>query len=248
MSETDPIRETRTRSRLPLNEDDLKGYGAGQDVNSVSLIEGLSYQKLFLTIVLAAPVAAVFAMMATDLYSALARKIGLRAETQLVLKQPPETAGKEDERLRATLDELTRANKDIASALERQTLALARSAQKERPAQPKEPAAQKNPTQEPSQTTEAKKEKAPQQAEKGKLSVADARKKVKELSGVDIGEPVKSFKPFESIKSKETLRDIAIALDAVISGSKSGDTIRKNAEKAKKTVTARLASLDKKQR
>ncbi len=247
MSDIDPIRETRTRSRLPLNEDDLKGGGVGQDVSSVSLIEGLSYQKLFLTIVLAAPVAAVFAMMATDLYSAFARKIGLRSETQVII-QPPLAPGKEDERLKAALDGLVKTNKDIAVALEKQTSVLARSVPKEQPSQAKEPAAPKNPKAEPSQTAETKKEKATQQAEKGKLSVSDARKKVEELSGVDIGEPVKSFKPFESIKSKETLRDITAALDTLISGSKSGDTIRKNAEKAKKIVNGRLASLDKKQR
>lgn len=247
MSDIDPIRETRTRSRLPLNEDDLKGGGVGQDVSSVSLIEGLSYQKLFLTIVLAAPVAAVLAMMATDVYSALARKIGLRSEPQVII-QPPLATGKEDERLKAALDGLVKTNKDIVVALEKQTSVLARSVPKEQPSQAKEPAAPKNPKAEPSQTAETKKEKATQQAEKSKLSVSDARKKVQELSGVDIGEPVKSFKPFESIKSKETLRDIATALDTLISGSKPGDTIRKNAEKAKKIVNGRLASLDKKQR
>lgn len=247
MSDIDPIRETRTRSRLPLNEDDLKGGGVGQDVSSVSLIEGLSYQKLFLTIVLAAPVAAVFAMMATDLYSAFARKIGLRSEPQVII-QPPLAPGKEDERLKAALDGLVKTNKDIVVALEKQTSVLARSVPKEQPPQAKEPAAPKNPKAEPSQTVETKKEKATQQTEKSKLSISDARKKVEELSGVDIGEPVKSFKPFESIKSKETLRDIATALDTLISGSKPGDTIRKNAEKAKKIVNGRLASLDKKQR
>lgn len=243
MSETDPIREGKTRSRLPLNEDDLRTGGVGQDVSSVSLIEGLSYKKLFLTIVVAAPVAAVLAMMATDIYSAIAKKIGLRPESQFIL-QAPKDAGKEDERLKSSLDAIAKANKDTAVAIEKQTAALNRLAskdaaaiksQKTESAQVKEPARQ-----------EPKSEKPAPHASKGKLSVRDARERVEELSGVDLSEQVASFKPFESIKSKEKLQEIADALDSIIAGAKSGGTLKKNAEKAKKIVNDRLASLDKK--
>lgn len=243
MSETDPIREGKTRSRLPLNEDDLSIGGGGQDVSSVSLIEGLSYKKLFMTIVAAAPVAAVLAMMATDIYSALAQKTGLRSESQIGLQSPKE-ASKEDERLKSALDAIAKANKDIAVAMEKQTAALNRLASKDVAAiksqKTETPQAKEIVKQEP------KNEQPAQHAVKVKLSPSEARKKVEELSGVNLNEPVASFKPFETIKSKEKLQEIADALDSVIAGAKSGGTLKKNAEKAKKIVNGRLAGLDKK--
>ncbi|MBF0292877.1 MAG: hypothetical protein HQK86_12055 [Nitrospinae bacterium] len=253
MSDQDPIREGKTRSRLPLNDDDLRVGGMGQDVNSVSLIEGLSYQKLFLTIVLAAPFAAVLAMIATDIYSNIAKRIGLRSEPQIVA-QPPVAAAKEDEALKTAIDGLVKANKNIAATVEKHTAALARLAAKEQAPQTKEapaPKAQKAETTPPAKEAakqETKSEKPVAQAEKGKPSPADARKKVEELSGVDIGKPVKSFKPFESMKSRQMLKETSDALDAIIANSKPDDTLRKNAEKAKQIVNGKLASLDKKQR
>lgn len=250
MSETDPIREGKTRARLPLSEDDLRIGGGGQDVNTVSLIEGLSYQKLFLTIVVAAPVAAVLAMMATDVYSAIAKKIGLRSETQFVL-QSPKDAGKEDENLKATLDGLAKANKNISAIVEKHTAALSRLASKEQASQNKDTAGSKVSKAEPPQVKEtakpeAKDAKPAHPAGKVKLSVKEARERVEELSDVDLSEQGASMKPFESMKSKEKLQEIADALDSVIAGSKSGGTLKKNAEKAKKAVNGRLASLDKK--
>jgi hypothetical protein len=251
MSETDPIRAGKTRSRLPLNEDDLQAGAVGPDVNTVSLIEGLSYQKLFLTIILAAPVAAVLAMMATDVYSALARKIGLRAETQFIAPPPPRDAVKDDDRLKSALDGLAKANRDISAVMEKQTAALSRIASREQAPQHKDVAvakSQKAETEPVKETAkpEPKTEKPAHRAEKDKLSVSEARDRVEELSGVDIGEPVKSFKQFESMKSRETLRETGDALDVIIAGAKSGGTLKKNAEKAKKIVNGRLASLDKK--
>jgi hypothetical protein len=243
MSETDPIREGKTRHRLPLNEDDLRTGAVGQDVNSVSLIEGLSYQKLFLTIVVAAPVAAVLAMIATDIYSTIAKKIGLRSETQFVL-QSPKDAGKEDERLKSSLDAIAKSNKEIAVAMERQTAALNRFTSKDA-------AGSKSPKAEPAQVKEtakpeAKDAKPAHPAGKVKLSMKEARERVEELSDVDLNEQGASMKPLESMKSKEKLQEIADALDSVIAGAKSGGTLKKNAEKAKKVVNGRLASLDKK--
>lgn len=252
MSDQDPIREGKPRSRLPLSDDDLRVGAMGQDVNSVSLIEGLSYQKLFITIVLAAPVAAVLAMVATDIYSVFAKKIGLRSETQVVIQPPPVAAGKEIEALKVSIDGLVKADKNISATMEKHTAALARIGSKEQAPQTKDATtakAQKTetpPLKEPAKQ-EPKSEKPGQKAEKEKLSLSDARKKVEDLSGVDIGKPVKSFKPFESMKSKETLQQTAAALDAVIASSKPGDAIRKNAEKAKQIVTGKLANLDKKQ-
>lgn len=253
MSDQDPIREGKTRSRLPLNDDDLRVGGMGQDVNSVSLIEGLSYQKLFLTIVLAAPFAAVLAMIATDIYSGIAKRIGLRSEPQIVA-QPPIAAGKEDEALKSAIDGLVKANKNISATVEKHTAALARLAAKEQAPQTKDappPAkAQKAdaPPLKEAVKQEPKSEKPVAQAEKDKPSTAEARKKVEELSGVDIGKPVKSFKPFESMKSRQMLRETSEALDAIIASSKPDETLRKNAEKAKKIVSGKLANLDKKQR
>jgi len=243
MSETDPIRDGRTRSRLPLSEDDLRTGGGGHDVSSVSLIEGLSYKKLFLTIVLAAPVAAVFAMMATDIYSAIARKIGLRSEAQFIAQASKET-GKEDDRLKSSFDSIARANKEIAVAMERQTAALNRFASKDA-------AVSKAPKTEPAQAKETarpepKTEKPAPPTKKGKLSVKEARERVEELSDVDLTEHGASFKPLETMKSKEKLQEIADDLDFIIAGAKSGGTLKKNAEKAKKIVNGRLASLDKK--
>lgn len=252
MSDQDPIREAKPRSRLPLSDDDFRAGPMGQDVNSVSLIEGLSYQKLFLTIVLAAPVAAVLAMIATDIYSALAEKTGLRSGAQAVIA-PPVPAGKEDEALKAAIDGLAKANKNISATVEKHTAALARLSAKEQAPQTKDVATAKPQKAETPPVKEAgkqepKTEKTGQKAEKEKLSVNEARKKVETLSGVDIGKPVKSFKPFESMKSKQTLKETSEALDAIIANSKPDDTLRKNAEKAKQIVTGKLASLDKKQR
>lgn len=240
MSEKDPIGERKPRSRLTLNEEDLN---AGTDVNSVSLIEGLSYQKLFTTIVLAAPVAAVLAMFAVDVYSVVARKIGLRPENQIVIQQSKEAAS-EAELLRTAVQAVALSNREITAALEKQTAVLAKLSIRE-PAQPKEAAPVKVQKTEPA-AKETKKEK-PAQTDNEKPSVNDAKKKVQNLSGVDVGKAVKS-KAFDSIKSKETLKEIESALDVIIAGSKSGDTIKKNAEKAKKLVAARLAALEKKQR
>jgi hypothetical protein len=243
MSDTDPIRDGRTRSRLPLSEDDLRPGAGGHDVSSVSLIEGLSYKKLFLTIVIAAPVATVFAMMATDMYSAIARKIGLRSEAQFIAQAPKDT-GKEDERLKSSLDAIAKANKEIAVAMDRQTAALNRFASKEaatakslkaEPAHVKETAKPEPKTEKPAPPTK-----------KVKLSVKEAMERVEELSDVDLTEQGASMKPFESIKSKEKLQEIAEALDSVIAGAKSGGTLKKNAEKAKKAINGRLASLEKK--
>jgi hypothetical protein len=240
MSETDPTRDGRTRSRLPLSEDDLRPGGGGQEVNTVSLIEGLSYKKLFLTIVVAAPVAAVFAMMSTDIYSAIARKIGLRSEAQFIV-QAPKDAGKEDERLKPSLDSIAKANKELAVALERQTAALNRFASKDS-------ATVKSPKAEPAQAKETAKPepKNEKPAHKAKLSVKEARERVEELSDVDLSEQGSSVKPFETMKSKEKLQEIADALDTIIAGAKSGGTLKKNAERAKKAVNSRLASLEKK--
>lgn len=250
MSDTDPIREGKMRSRLPLSDDDFRVGSMGQDVNSVSLIEGLSYKKLFLTIVVAAPVAAVLAMISTDIYSAIAQKIGLRSESQIII-QPPVAPVKEDEHLKATIDGLVKANRNISAIVEKHTAALGRLASKEQASQTKDAPAIKTPKAEtpPAKETarqEPKAEKPLQQAGKGKLSASEARDKVEKLSGVDIGEPVQSFKPFETIKSKEKLQEIADALDDAVLGAKPGGTLKKNAEKAKKIVSARLAALEKK--
>jgi hypothetical protein len=250
MSETDPIREGKMRSPLPLSDDDYRVGSMAQDVNSVSLIEGLSYKKLFLTIVVAAPVAAVLAMISTDIYSAIAKKIGLRSETQIIV-QPPVAAAKEDEHLKATIDGLVKANRNISAIVEKHTAALSRLASKEQASQAKDVAAVKTQKVEtpPARETarqEPKDEKPTRPTGKGKLSASEARDRVEKLSGVDIGEPVQSFKPFETIKSKEKLQEIADALDDAISGAKAGGTLKKNAEKAKKIVNSRLASIEKK--
>lgn len=251
----------RTRAHLPLNEEDLAlamGEEMGHEERARHAALPFSFGKLFLSIVLAAPVAAVLVLAAMDLYPMISESIGLRqpeekapAESVVERKEKPSDS-KTDEKLAKLMDSLAKFNKNLVTALNKQTDAVLKLANKkpdvikvEAPElKLKTPEIKVNVPERPAPVVEQPRIVVVKVPTMEKFDLAYEKRKVLELAGVDLDDPVTGPEPFENIKSREALKEVIRALDAIIAASRDheevSDFLKNNALEAKKHVQERL--------
>ncbi|VAX17522.1 hypothetical protein MNBD_NITROSPINAE02-391 [hydrothermal vent metagenome] len=221
---------------LPLHDDDIPdAFGAKKQQPAESKPQqrrGVSYLLLFVTIVVAAPVAALLVLAVIDLYEPLSVKLGLKNEPAMVAPVASAINSDEDERLAMWVELTKKNNKALVNSINKQTKAILKLAKK-KPARIKVPPAKvevivvKVPTRE-------------------SFSLEYEKKKLLDLAGVDLDDPVVESS-FDTVVSKQVLKEIIRSLDSIIKASRNNSAIssfqKSNALKAKKYAKKRLSKI-----
>ncbi len=221
---------------LPLHDDDMpEAFGGAKPRSTEGKPQpgrGVSYLLLFLTIVLAAPIAALLVLVVTDLYGPLSEKLGLNNEPAIVVPAGAVANTQEEERLALWIKTIEKNNKALVYSINKQTKAILQLAKK-KPGKIKIPPAKvkvivvKVPTKE-------------------SFSLKYEKKKLLDLAGLDLDDPVVETS-FDTVSSKEVLKEIIRSLDSVIKASRNNSVIssfqKNNALKAKKYAKKRLSKM-----
>lgn len=223
---------------LPLSEDDMAtAFGGARPVDEqehFAPVFAISYIKMFFTIILAAPFAALLVVIVLEGYDTVATVTGLRQAP--VIEEPEETADKsqmknfeENERFAKLVKAFERNNNKIVRAINKQTAATLKLANKKPDTikvMPQKIVVVKVPTSE-------------------QFNLAYEKGKVLELAGIDLDDPVSGPAQFANVRSKAALREVIRSLDAIIKASKYDKKIssflKGNALKAKKYAKQRLS-------
>ncbi len=240
----------RGKGDLPLNDEDLElAYGGShldEEHDEYYAYQGISFIRLALAIILSAPVATFLALVVMDIYPDLATSMGLRKPEPVITQADPVAVAKvaeKDESLAKWIGAFERSNRELVAAINKQSKVLAdianrkpdvirvesKTSQKSAPPQIKVASPKvivvKVPTRE-------------------RFDLEYEKQKVLELSGVDLDDPVASSKPFDRIKSRDTLKELKRSLDLIISNARDHDEIsdfmKNNALTAKRYVIKRL--------
>jgi len=235
---------------LPLNDEDLElAYGGSsmdEEHDEYYAYQGISFIGLALAIILSAPVATFLALVVMDIYPDLAISVGLRnpepAITQ-VAPAPVTKVAEREESLAKWIGAFEKSNRELVTAINKQSKTLADIANK-KPDIIKvesEGARKSAPTQIKVASPKVIVVKVPTRE---KFDLEYEKQKVLELSGVDLDDPVASSRPFDRIKSRDTLKELKRSLDLIISNARDHDEIsdfmKKNALTAKRYVINRL--------
>ncbi len=251
----------REKDMFPLNEEDIAQAFGDVDTEPEEPVEkehSTGFFRLFITIVLAAPVAAFLTLIVMDIYPPIAETIGLRSATITALPEDSVTKPGKADSFTALLKAMQKSNKSLAAAMNRQADAIKKLAAKKPgtvkvtippikipeikippikfPAQPK---AQVSITQQKIVVVRV--------PSREKFDLAYEKQKILELSGVDLDDPVTGSQIFSKIKSWDALKEVIRSLDDIIAAARDHDEVtdflKANALKAKKYATKRLSVL-----
>lgn len=244
----------KKRGSLLLNETDidddmddeshLHGSGGGN--------HGFSFGKLFVTIVVAAPIAAILSLTAIDAYKSFMKEsTEVSDETAESLKKVPT----DQDKVAKIVSAINKSNGKVASAIKKQTEAINKQTASLRK---QTDAIKKLANRKPDIiNVEAKSGAAPVPVApkvivvkvpvSEKFDLAYEKQKVLDLVAVDLDDPVMSIKVFANVTSKEALREAINSFNAIIKASKTRKGItpflKKNALSAKKFAGQRLKQL-----
>ncbi len=232
----------RKKMNLPLSDDDFAlayGESGADDLEYEEPFHPVSYIKLFFAIVFAAPVATFLALAVIDLYSGFAVSAGLRKPQPLpapVVKKEPSG---ESEKLLKLVEAFDKSNKKLLAAIGKQTEAIIKLAEK-KPVTIKVESP-KGSGQVKAQPPKIVVVKVPSRE---KFDLNYEKQKVLELAGIDLDDPVTNSKPFNSIKSRDVLKELIRSFDLIIAAARDHDEVsdflKSNAMTAKKYATRRL--------
>ncbi|MGK7345205.1 MAG: hypothetical protein ACNS63_05295 [Candidatus Nitrospinota bacterium M3_3B_026] len=248
----------RSRPGLPLNEEDLAmAMGMEREeedrVHEAPAAPPFSFAKLFVTIALAAPVAVFLALMVMDFYPGFARMAGLREEKIIAPEVEKAGAGeseKEKDPLAGLAESIQKSNRDLVAAVNRQTEAALKLAEK-KPDVIKVEAPEvkiKPPSQAKAPVVEGPRIVVVKVPTAEKFDLAYEKKKILELSGVDLDDPISaSSKPFSAMESRDALKEVIRSLDEIIASSRDheevGEFLKNNALEAKKLARQALSRM-----
>lgn len=223
---------------LPLHEDDMADAFGHERPRSAEEgghhghgpRHGISFMHLFLTIVVAAPIAAFLVLVVIDLYDPLSKSLGLREEPVSIIPAGAVANTQEEERLAMWIKVIEKNNKALVGSINKQTKAVLKLANK-KPAKIKVPPAEvivvKVPTKE-------------------RFSLKYEKRKLLDLADLDLDDPVIETS-FDSVVSKQVLNEIIRSLNSIIKASKNNSGIssflKSNALKAKKYAKKRLSKI-----
>ena len=260
MSKNEDIKKPR-RNPLPLAEEDIRGSRAGDPtvVRPVRRKASVSFVKLFFTIIVAAPVAMVLSLAASDLYdqyAPMAKKPKATTADNIAEQTPAgalinkATPGDSADRVKLAflIEALEKSNKSIATALDNQTKAVENQT-KSIEAQGKALEKIANAKPQVAQASSARSGKTPKiivvkVPSREKFDLQYELQKILTLSGVDLDDPITSSAQFDAISSRGALKEVLGSLNTIIAASRNhaevGEFLVQNSLKAKKYVQARL--------
>ena len=260
MDKNEDIKKPR-RNPLPLAEEDIRGSRAGDPtvVRPVRRKASVSFVKLFFTIIVAAPVAMVLSLAASDLYDkyapmakkpkeTAAEKIADQIPKPAPTKEPDVAQGADTGKLASLIEALEKSNKNIATALDNQTKAVENQT-KSIEAQGKALEKIANAKPQVSQASSARSGSTPKiivvkVPSREKFDLQYELQKILTLSGVDLDDPLTSSHQFDAISSRGALKEVLGSLNTIIAASRNhaevGEFLVQNSLKAKKYVQARL--------
>ncbi|MBI4829708.1 MAG: hypothetical protein HY804_13040 [Nitrospinae bacterium] len=230
----EPNARAPRKGPLPLNEDDLAlAFGAAAEAirePAPPPAPGFSFIKLFIVIVLAAPLATVLALAAADGYERYAKPLGFRASPAPAPEAPARDA------LAPLVAQFKALQDSLAAALNKQTEAIAalagRAAESASP-----PAAAPAETKiivvkVPSRET---------------FDLDYEKQKIRELAGIDMDDPITNSAPFDKLASRDAVKELIRSFDAIIAAARDHDEVsaflKSNALEGKKHATSRLRKL-----
>ncbi len=258
----------RVRVNLPLDDDDRaiiygrretdNDDGEKTDESRRPAVNGsISYLKLFLAIVLAAPFATLLALTVMELYpggagdqeTVVTEPVKLPDKEPAVVAKQPRPNNDQNVKIVAMLDSINKTNRSLVTALQKQTEAILKIAEKK-------PEAATGEETGPAPVQEIKVDipKMPppkvivvKVPSRDRFDLSYEKQKVLQLSGVDLDDPVTGAGQFGKIQSRDALKETIRSLDAIIAASRDhqevSDFIKTNALAAKKFASQRLKSL-----
>ena len=243
---------------LPLHEDDMAiamGHEPAEIEEELAeeSIVLISYTKLFITLALAAPVAAFLVMIAIDLYPGFALMAGLRKSKPkpppIVKVQAKPKASTTDDKITSLLAAVEKSNNNLAFALQKNYKVMAKIASKKAEvikieSQSKSP---KITVQSPKITIPPPKVIVVKVPSREKFDLAYEKQKILDLAGVDLDDPITGPKDFNNIISRDTLKELIRSFDTIIGASRThaevSEFVKKNALAGKGFASRRLRKL-----
>jgi hypothetical protein len=247
------IQSGRGKMTLPISDEDLAmAYGGESDHDHypAPTTSTISYKKLFLTVVLAAPIATLLCMFVIEIWPMMATGMGLRdtVVTDMVTSATTETkpSANFEKVMNKISSSIDLSNQRLTAALDRQSRAIVKIANKKPEViKVNEGAGQKAPEIKVAvPKTNVIVVKVPSRE---KFDLAYEKQKVIELSGVDLDDPITSSKLFDRIKSRDVVKELIRSFNAIIAAARDHDEVsdfmKKNALTAKKHAARRLKKL-----